>query len=68
MEWIHVRSSAIRRVAYDVGTNRMYIDLENSDPYYEYCGVPESIFQGLVSASSVGRYYNEYIKDRYDCF
>jgi hypothetical protein len=68
MEWIHVRSSAIRKVAYDASTNRMYIDFENSDPNYEFCGVPESVFRGMVSAPSVGHYYNDYVKDRFDCF
>jgi hypothetical protein len=46
----------------------MHIDFENSDPHYSFCGVPEGIFQGLISAASAGRYYNDHIKDRYDCF
>lgn len=68
MNWISLSSTAIRRAAYDPDTRRMYIDFENSDPHYSFCGVPESIFQGLISASSAGHYYNNYIKDRYDCF
>ncbi|MEJ1360719.1 MAG: KTSC domain-containing protein [Candidatus Sedimenticola sp. (ex Thyasira tokunagai)] len=68
MDWIPLRSSAIRRVAYDANTRQMYIDFENSDPHYSFCGVPESVYRGLISASSAGRYYNDHIKDRYDSF
>jgi len=67
VEWVSVRSTAIRKVGYDSNTNMMYIDFEDSDPYYTYCGVPENIFRQFVSASSVGRYYHQYIKDQYDC-
>ncbi len=66
-EWINVRSSAIRKIGYDADTNRMYIDFEDSDPYYTYCRVPESIFRSFVAARSVGSFYHQNIKDRYDC-
>ena len=67
IEWIGVRSSAIRKIGYDSSNNQMYIDFEDSDPYYTYCGVPEVAFRSFVSAGSVGRYYHQYIKDQYDC-
>lgn len=67
VEWVNVRSSAIRKIGYDSVTMRMYIDFENSDPYYAHCSVPESVFRSFVSASSVGRYYHDFIKDQYDC-
>ena len=34
IEWVSVTSSAIRKVGYDARTSRMYIDFEDSDPYY----------------------------------
>ncbi len=66
-EWVSVRSSAIRKIGYDSATMRMYIDFEDSDPYYSYCRVPEGVFRSFISASSVGRYYHDNIKDQYDC-
>ena len=54
MDWISLRSSAIRRVAYDPATQRMHIDFENSDPHHAFCGVPESVFQALISSASAG--------------
>ncbi len=67
IEWINVRSSAIRKIGYDSSNSRMYIDFEDSDPYYTYCGVPQNIFTTFVTAQSVGSHYHQYIKDRYDC-
>jgi hypothetical protein len=67
INWVSVRSSAIRKIGYDSSTNRMYIDFEDSDPYYTYCRVPDNVFKDFINATSVGRYYHAYIKDRYDC-
>ncbi|MAM58712.1 MAG: KTSC domain-containing protein [Salinicola sp.] len=66
-EWVNVRSSAIRKIGYDTDTNRMYIDFEDSNPVYTYCSVPEELFCEFVSARSVGGFYHQYIKDKYDC-
>lgn len=67
IDWVTVRSSAIRKIGYDATTSRMYIDFEDSDPYYTFCGVPEQAFRQFINARSVGRHYHQYIKDRYDC-
>lgn len=67
IEWISVTSTAIRKIGYDSATSRMYIDFEDSDPYYTFCRVPEHVFRNFVNAGSVGRYYHSHIKDRYDC-
>lgn len=66
-EWVRVRSSAIRKIGYDTDTSRMYIDFEDSDPYYTYCRVPENVFRHFINARSVGRHYHSYIKDKYEC-
>lgn len=67
IDWVNVRSSAIRKIGYDSSNSRMYIDFEDSEPHYTYCRVPENVFKSFVSARSVGRYYHQYIKDRYEC-
>lgn len=66
-EWITVASSAIKAVGYDESNQRMYIDFQDSQPVYIFCAVPESVFREFVGARSVGRYYQRYIKDRYQC-
>ena len=66
MEMIRVRSSAIRAVGYDPTTLRMRITFEQGETY-DFCRVPAHIFQGLLHAGSKGTYYNDHIRDRYQC-
>ncbi len=66
MKMIPVQSSAINAVGYDPLTGRMDIEFAEGN-VYPFCGVPQSVFDGLLSASSVGGYYNQYIRDRYQC-
>ena len=59
------RSNFINRVCYQPERAYMVILLGNT--YYHYCRIPPVEVAGLKSASSMGRYYNAYIKGRYDC-
>ena len=67
IEWITVSSSAIKAVGYDEASHRMFIDFQDSQPAYVFCGVPEGVFREFVGSGSVGRYYQKHIKDRYQC-
>jgi hypothetical protein len=67
MKTVRLNSSAIECVSYDESTHRMIVDFVGSGSSYDYCGVPKEIFNGLISAQSAGRFYNEYIKDKYQC-
>lgn len=66
MEMIPVSSSAIRAVGYDAATRRMKITFIEGHTY-DFCNVPEPVFVALLRSASKGRYYNDYIKDRYQC-
>ncbi|WP_080484233.1 KTSC domain-containing protein [Burkholderia vietnamiensis] len=66
MEMIPVRSSAIRAVGYDPSTMRLRI-LFMQGHSYDFCRVPANVHGGLMSAPSMGSYYNNFIKDRYRC-
>lgn len=66
-EWISVNSRAIRKIGYDASSSSMFIDFEDSHPIYTFCGVPEAVFRDFINSASVGRYYHQYIKDRYQC-
>ena len=65
IDWVNVHSSAIRKVGFNSATSTLYIDFEDSDPYYEYYNVPEHVFREFVNAQSVGRYYHRHIKKQY---
>lgn len=66
MEMIRVSSTAISAIGYDATTMRMKITFVQGHTY-DFCKVPESVFKGFLSARSKGSYYNDYIRDRYQC-
>ncbi len=67
MEMIPVRSSAIAAVGYDPNTGRMKIRFTSQGTTYDFCGVPQHIYNGLMAAASKGTYYDRVIRDRYQC-
>ena len=60
----YVESSVIRSVGYERETATLEIEF-NSDKVYRYFAVPHAVYEGLVSAESVGAYFNEKVRDRY---
>jgi len=66
MEMIRVNSSAINAVGYDQTTQRMRITFEQGHSY-DFCGVPVHVYEALMSSSSKGGYYNDHVRDRYQC-
>lgn len=60
-----LNSSAIARAEYNPTTRKMQIWFRGGTHAYDYFNVPESVYQGLIHASSPGSYYDHYIKDRY---
>ncbi len=66
MQMIPVRSRAISAVGYDPSTLQMYIRFKQGNTY-TFCRVPQNVFDGLLSASSKGVYYDNHIRDRYRC-
>ena len=55
---IPVSSSNLVSVGYESGT----LEVEFKDSIYQYHNVPESLYRGLMSASSKGSYLDQYIK------
>lgn len=66
MQMIAVNSSAISAVGYEADTMQMRIRFKQGDTY-TFCRVPQSIFEGLLAASSKGSYYDRHIRDKYHC-
>jgi hypothetical protein len=56
------RSSFVRRVCYDARNQFMVIRLKET--WYPYCGIDAQIVQALVSAPSIGSFYNENIRSK----
>lgn len=66
MEMKMVISSAIKAIGYDPITKRMKIRFAEGQTY-DFCHVPENVHKALFGANSIGTYYNNHIKDRYNC-
>ena len=61
----YLNSSAIQRVEYDPASGNLDVWFQKSGGPYTYYGVPSSIYQGLLSASSAGSYFDTYIRIQY---
>ncbi len=62
MQMIPVPSSDIASIGYEGGT--LYV-LFHSGGLYSYSNVPESVYTGLMSANSHGKYFHANIKNSY---
>lgn len=62
MQMIPVSSSNLESVGYENGV--LCISFHGGR-IYEYTGVPESVYQGLMAASSHGKYFHAYIRNVY---
>ena len=63
MSMMPVTSSAIAAVGFDGYT--LAVQFHTSDTVYLHHGVPYSIYLGLMQAHSMGAYYNQHIRRRY---
>lgn len=60
-----VQSSAVRSVGYDRKRRVLEVEVAGGT-VYQYLDVPAREYFALVSADSVGRYFNQRIKDGYE--
>ncbi len=63
MQMTSVSSSNLSAVGYDPATRTLRIQFHSGA--YDYYDVPESVYRGLMSASSHGQYHAAYIKNSY---
>ncbi|MDD2099980.1 MULTISPECIES: KTSC domain-containing protein [Pseudomonas] len=64
MERVSVSSSNIATVGHDESSQTLEVEFLNG-AVYEYYDVPEHVYQELISASSVGSYFAQRIKNVY---
>lgn len=63
--FVRVESSVLDSVRYDPASQDLIVLFDNGD-IYEYHGVPEELYQGLLQADSKGRFFHENIRDKYE--
>jgi len=60
----NVSSSNLRSVGYEEGTFTLEIEFHGGG-IYQYFEVPESVYLGLMQASSKGQYFHQNIKNSF---
>lgn len=60
-----LNSSNLSEVTYHSPTQTMEITF-HSGHIYRYANIPRNVFQDLISAPSAGRFYNRFIRGRFD--
>ena len=61
MEWTTVSSSNVAAVGFDDDTGTLGVRFQSGAEYH-YPGVPRSIYEGLLTAPSVGSFFDAYVK------
>lgn len=61
MNFESVNSSTVGAVAYDSESSTLGIRFKNSTEYH-YFSVPDRIYRALVTATSIGQYFDRNIK------
>ncbi|MNC76807.1 hypothetical protein D3C75_1286100 [compost metagenome] len=64
MERVSVSSSNIASVGHDESSQILEVEFLNGS-MYEYYDVPEHVYQELITASSVGSYFAQRVKNVY---
>lgn len=59
------RSSLVNRICYDAAEQYTIVSLNGT--YYHYCEMPRAVVSAWREADSMGRFYNQHVKGRYDC-
>lgn len=64
MTSIRLRSSSLLAVAYQPEQEWLRVEFVRGEAY-GYSGVPEVVYHDLLLAESKGRYFNQWIRDRF---
>lgn len=60
-------SSQIEDIEYNEDENTLIIKFKRGGSTYEYYDVPQHVYEKMVEADSVGKYFYAYIRDNYHC-
>lgn len=64
MELKSVTSTNIAQIGYDLNTKVLRV-IFKSGTVYDFTNVGEDIYSNLLNASSVGKYFHQFIRDKY---
>jgi len=61
----YVQSSALERVSYNQETHTLCATFRKSHRTFMYEDVPQELYDGLIFADSLGRYFNAHIRGHF---
>lgn len=61
----YVQSSAIEKVSYDEKTHTLRATFRESHRTFIYQEVPQELYDALIFADSLGRFFNAHIRDHF---
>ena len=64
VDWVSVASTNVAAIAYSIDFQRLWVRFHNGS-VYAFLAVPESVYQGYLSAPSKGRYHHYHVKDHF---
>ena len=59
------KSSFVKEIFFDKRNNYLLVRLKKE--FYHYCEVPPRVVNEWVNATSLGKFYQSYIKGEFDC-
>lgn len=63
---ITVNSTNIDSVGYNADTQTLTVKFKVSGQTYEYLNVPQTLYEGLMTAESKGKYINDNIRSQFN--
>ena len=59
-----VKSSNLQKVGYDPASQKLVVQFRNG-AFYEYKNVPSETYDSMMRAPSVGKYFSEFVRNRF---
>lgn len=66
MEREPVNSSNVASIGYDPGSETLEVEFKNTG-VYQYLNVPQFMWERLMQADSIGRFFNAEVKNAFPC-
>jgi hypothetical protein len=66
MPQIDLQSTSLHTATYQDQSALLELEFRDGTTY-RYRGVPEQVYQELLRSESKGRYFNQYIRNRFPC-
>lgn len=63
---LNVNSTDLTSVGYNADSQTLEIEFK-SGGIYQYFNIPEGVYSALINANSHGKYFNQNIRDVYQC-